>query len=359
MPKSILLVDDEPQLLASLAEFMRRQGYAVTAAESGAQALNLLVASPPDLIISDIVMEEMDGFELQRRVNALTAASIPFLFLTAKTDVETRVAGLRGGADDYVTKPFDPRELAARVDAVLHRVEQAKRDERRESEALRARILNELAGQLRISTDGLLEKLNLVLDSRFGDDLVQRQAYLRGALADANTLRQLVADMSWATARASSEPAFRMQVARIAPLVRGAAAAASRASENKGVSLSISCGGLLTGHVDGPAMTRALAGLAAAAIEAAAPGDTVALSAWRAKDGGIEFSIAASGTGAADARVSAWEDDAQGPTSALALAQQIVEGHHGRLSSVSEGGDVRRIVIWIPGHVVHHGARRE
>jgi hypothetical protein len=125
------------------------------------------------------------------------------------------------------------------------------------------------------------------------------------------------------------------------------------------VSLSISCGGLLTGQADGPAMTRALAALAEAAVDAASPGDEVAISAARARDGGIEFSIAGNRVGGAVEPRHPREDDGEPPSSALALAQQVVEGHRGRMSSVSEKDGIRRLVVWIPGHVVHHGTRRE
>ena len=130
--KRILLVDDEPQLLFSVKEYLRRVGYDVVPAESGPSALDVVIDSPPDLIISDILMEGMDGLEFQKRVNALTGDSIPFIFLTAKGDTRDRVNGLQSGADDYIVKPFEPEELEARVGAVLHRIEQTRQEERQE-----------------------------------------------------------------------------------------------------------------------------------------------------------------------------------------------------------------------------------
>jgi DNA-binding NarL/FixJ family response regulator len=124
MAKRLLLVDDEPKLLRAVAVNLREEGYEVTTARSGAEALVRLNEMMPDLVISDIRMPGMDGFKLARalRSNARTAL-IPIIFLTAKDEREDRLAGIRTGVDAYLVKPFDPEELIAVVANILSRLE--------------------------------------------------------------------------------------------------------------------------------------------------------------------------------------------------------------------------------------------
>jgi two-component system phosphate regulon response regulator PhoB len=122
MAERILLVDDEPDLLELLRVNLRQEGYEVESAEGGREALALLRRSPPDLVILDLMLPDISGTEICRQVRQdPKLASLPIIMLTAKADELDRVVGLELGADDYVTKPFSPRELALRVRAVLRR----------------------------------------------------------------------------------------------------------------------------------------------------------------------------------------------------------------------------------------------
>ncbi len=355
MAKRVLIVDDEPSLLYSLGEFFRLHGFEVQTAPSGAQALQALVETPPDLIISDILMAEMDGFAFQRRVQALTGASIPFIFLTAKTDLADRLAGLKGGADDYITKPFDPEELVMRAEAVLRRVEQTRLEEQRLLQTERSRLLAEVAAQLRAPTEEVVQKLGLALQDPRPLDSAERQRYLHEALQGAETLHQRLQDLSWATAGQEQEPLQRVPQ-RLAPILRGAAARVARLAQARGVALSLSCGGLLTANVDAPALTRALSALLESILETLPVGKEIGLSAVRSTEGGVEIAISFPGQFAPS-----WDADAAeppAPFSALHLARQVAQGHGGRLSVYGEG-DLSRYVVWIPGRVVRHVARRK
>jgi two-component system, OmpR family, response regulator len=115
----ILLVDDDADILALLSGFFRRHGHVVTTATGGAAMFEALEKQPSDLVILDVMLQEEDGFSLCRRLRA--SSRIPIIMLTAMADHTDRVVGLEIGADDYVTKPFDQRELLARVKAVLRR----------------------------------------------------------------------------------------------------------------------------------------------------------------------------------------------------------------------------------------------
>jgi DNA-binding response OmpR family regulator len=119
MPEQILLVDDEPSLRASLSYSLSRVGFRVTTAADGSSAIAQVRRDPPDLVLLDVMLPGLDGFEVCRRVRAHTQA--PVVMLTARDDPVDRVVGLEVGADDYVAKPFSLRELIARVRAQLRR----------------------------------------------------------------------------------------------------------------------------------------------------------------------------------------------------------------------------------------------
>jgi two-component system phosphate regulon response regulator PhoB len=122
MAERILVVDDEPDLLELVRVNLRQAGYEVETAETGREALERLRRAPPDLVVLDLMLPDVSGTELCRRMRAdADLADLPIIMLTAKADEVDRVVGLELGADDYVTKPFSPRELTLRVRAVLRR----------------------------------------------------------------------------------------------------------------------------------------------------------------------------------------------------------------------------------------------
>ena len=122
MPDRLLVVDDEPDLLELVRVNLSQSGYQVEVAESGEVALDLLRRSPPDLVILDLMLPDVPGTEICRRIRAdPDLQHLPVVMLTARADEVDRVVGLELGADDYVVKPFSPRELALRVRAVLRR----------------------------------------------------------------------------------------------------------------------------------------------------------------------------------------------------------------------------------------------
>lgn len=120
-PIAILLVDDERSLREPLAEYLVRQGFQVREAESAAAARTMLAQNVPDIVLLDIMMPGEDGLSLCRHL--VETRSLPTILLTAKGEAMDRIVGLEIGADDYVTKPFEPRELVARIRSVLRRAE--------------------------------------------------------------------------------------------------------------------------------------------------------------------------------------------------------------------------------------------
>jgi two-component system alkaline phosphatase synthesis response regulator PhoP len=117
--QTILVVEDEPRIAAIAADYLRHAGYVVTIAANGAQALEKASASRPDLVVLDLGLPGIDGLEVARTLRQ--RSSVPIVMVTARVEENDRLLGLELGADDYLTKPFSPRELVARVKAVLRR----------------------------------------------------------------------------------------------------------------------------------------------------------------------------------------------------------------------------------------------
>ncbi|QKD82185.1 response regulator transcription factor [Thermoleptolyngbya sichuanensis A183] len=120
--KRILIVDDDTTLRTALTRYLQNQGYLVQEAQSGLEGLTLFEQHPPDLVVSDVLMPEMDGLEFCRRLRASrTGQLVPFIFLSSRKEVDDRVQGHQMGADDYLAKPFEPKELVAKIEAQLER----------------------------------------------------------------------------------------------------------------------------------------------------------------------------------------------------------------------------------------------
>jgi DNA-binding response OmpR family regulator len=118
----ILVVEDEQSISEVVTLYLERSGYAVTAVADGRAALSAMTQEPPDLVILDLMLPGIDGWELTRRIRA--AGATPIIMLTARREESDRILGLEMGADDYVLKPFSPQELVSRVRAVLRRSQQ-------------------------------------------------------------------------------------------------------------------------------------------------------------------------------------------------------------------------------------------
>ncbi|MDD3139343.1 MAG: response regulator transcription factor [Lachnospiraceae bacterium] len=117
--KKILVVDDEPKIVEVVAAYLENSGYATLKAYNGKQALTIFQNSKPDLVILDLMLPELSGEEVCRAIRRISR--VPIIMVTAKIDEDEKIEGLNIGADDYVTKPFSPRELMARVNSLLRR----------------------------------------------------------------------------------------------------------------------------------------------------------------------------------------------------------------------------------------------
>jgi two-component system sensor histidine kinase/response regulator len=200
---TILVIDDEPAIRLGLAATIKRYGYSVITAVNGDDGFLKARQFLPDLILSDVMMPDLNGFEMKQQMSEdPLLAPIPFIFLTARTANEDRVAGIRNGADDYVTKPFVTEELMARIEAVLRRVEteqergreQVKQAARDEMEKLRRDVLQNFSHELRTPLGNVMMSLDVVVNNKFTTAEEQRE-FLRVAHSSADRLETLVADI--------------------------------------------------------------------------------------------------------------------------------------------------------------------
>src|SRR5512140_596970 len=151
MAEKILIIDDDVDTLKLVGLMLQKQGYIIAAANNGPQGLEQAEREGPDLILLDVMMPDMDGYEVAKRlrVNPLTA-NTPILMFTAKTQLDDKVTGFEAGADDYLTKPTHPTELSAHVKALLSRVTKGKMNTSPmppEKKALTVGVLSPRGGQ--------------------------------------------------------------------------------------------------------------------------------------------------------------------------------------------------------------------
>jgi len=125
-PKKILIVEDEPDIAQLVKLYLEKDGFRPTIAKTGVEGLKLVKADRPDMVILDLMLPEMDGLEICKKIRtSLDTALLPIMMLTAKAEESDTIIGLELGADDYVTKPFSPKVLFARVKALFRRLERA------------------------------------------------------------------------------------------------------------------------------------------------------------------------------------------------------------------------------------------
>ncbi len=124
----ILVVDDEASVVEVVSLYLRRDGFQVRVAADGREALTAIQTQLPSLVVLDVMLPELDGLEIMRRLRADPTSDIPVILLTARSQEVDRIYGLELGADDYVTKPFSPAELVSRVKAVLRRSQRSTQD---------------------------------------------------------------------------------------------------------------------------------------------------------------------------------------------------------------------------------------
>ena len=211
MAQKILVVDDELDSVKLIGIMLQRQGYEIVAAQSGAQALTKAQTENPDLVILDIMMPDMDGYEICRRLRANRAtANLPIIMFTAKMLVGDKVAGFQAGADDYLTKPVHPAELASRVKAVLLR---SARREPEKQVPMQAKVFGFLGSKGGVGTTTLAVNVAVALAQGPAEDQQIVLADMRSGMAA--TSLQLGLRRHGGMARLLEEPVERIEAGMV------------------------------------------------------------------------------------------------------------------------------------------------
>ena len=199
--RTILLIDDDLPLLLGLKTLLERSGYHVIARENSADGIKQAEKSQPDLIVCDVMMPKMDGYKVREAMSANPLThNIPFLFLSARASQEDKLKGFEDGADDYITKPFDPRELVARIDAVFRRQEKshqgATEEINRQIERIQSEITHNFSHELRTPMMQILMSLDMALRDKY-DDPNELKYFVETALSKSHRLYTLIDDLTF------------------------------------------------------------------------------------------------------------------------------------------------------------------
>ncbi len=193
---TILLAEDHWALQQAVKDLLSAEGYRVLAATDGAEALDLMHETRPDLIIADVMMPRMDGYELYEKVREKPEwVTIPFIFLTARAEPEDIIKGKGLGAEDYITKPFNPDELLAVVKARLERAEAIQEVAEAEFDRLRRQIVNILSHELRTPLTYIRGYTDLALEDLHGLPPEALQDFLLGIQRGTQRLSRLIEDL--------------------------------------------------------------------------------------------------------------------------------------------------------------------
>jgi signal transduction histidine kinase len=199
----ILIIDDDPALLMGVSATIKKHGYRVVTAGDGNEGFEKAKEVLPDLILSDVMMPPPNGFELRKLMSLEPQlSSIPFIFLTARSDSDDKVNAISDGADDYITKPFVTNELIARIGAVIRRVQIAEsrgRDQAKiiadaDLERVRHEILQNFHHEIRTPLTNIMMPLKLAIENKFNDTQEQNK-FLKMAMSSADRLESLTTDL--------------------------------------------------------------------------------------------------------------------------------------------------------------------
>ncbi len=197
----MLVIDDDPHMLMGLNSLLSRNGFRSVTCKDSVSSIKLSEEVHPDLIVCDVMMPLLDGFEVKEMLSSNPATcDIPFLFLSARTSQTDKLEGLGKGADDYITKPFDPRELVARIEAIFRRQEKerlaAEREMDHHIQQIQAEISHNISHELRTPITQILMSLDMVLREKYSDP-DELKWFVETALSQSYRLNGLIDDLTF------------------------------------------------------------------------------------------------------------------------------------------------------------------
>lgn len=366
MPRPrLLVVEDDPALLQGITDLLEMNGYGVWGAPDAVAALALLENERPDLILSDIMMPGIDGYELYERVRQNPAlAAVPFIFLTARGDKTDVRRGKELGADDYITKPFEEADLLAAVRGKLARRRALDASREEELAQLKRGILATLSHEFRTPLTYVINYADL-LDKGEGEVSPEEfRQFMQGIRKGADRLHRLVVDFITLVELQTGEARTVLQFRRrwiddMGPWLRILGKRYVETARARGLALAIDVpDGLPALQIDEEYLANALGRLLDNAIKFSRPdSQRVALRA-RAEPDALRIEVEDDGIGIQEADVPALfrmftqldrtRMEQQGSGSGLAICKGLVELHAGRVSLRSTPGVGSTFTVWLP-----------
>jgi DNA-binding response OmpR family regulator len=218
-PRVILVIDDDQTMLLGLQTLLTRNKYNVTICEDSPSSIQLAGESQPDLIICDIMMPKMDGFKIREAIASNAATKdIPFLFLSARDTQSDKLRGFQEGVDDFITKPFDPEELLARIHAIFRSQERDQekvlREMSRQIERLQSEVSQNLSDGIQAPISQILLSLETILREKYHDP-ERLEQYVETVTTQSNRLNMLANDLKFLNAYENGSILYMRQVVDI------------------------------------------------------------------------------------------------------------------------------------------------
>lgn len=360
----ILVAEDHAPLRRAICKILEKEGYTVLAAGNGAEALALMEQTPCDLILADIMMPEMDGYALYQAVRAHAEwATVPFVFLTARAEKDDVLKGKRLGAEDYITKPFDPQELLIVVRARLERGGHVRQAARAEFEQLKTQIITILGHELRTPLTFVMGYTDLALEEVATLPPAEMERFLHGIQRGTERLNRLVEDLLMALQLDSGQAERAFQ--KVAQLRRDLDAVVERAVQkyaaqaaNRQVTMETEKQGELPPvRLSEEFFADALGRLIDNAIKFSPPGGRVRVT-TRTADGWAEIAVADEGIGIAAEeiphiferfhQIGREQIEQQGVGLGLSIARDLIRLHGGEIVVDSQPGAGSTFTIRLP-----------
>jgi signal transduction histidine kinase len=349
-PPKVLVIDDEEIARISCQRVLKREGIQVAMAASGREGLEMLMRQPPDLVLVDLKMPEMDGVEVARRVRSYDP-NIVTIIITGYATIESAVAVMKEGAYDYLPKPFTPDELIIVVRRGLEkrRLDQESRALREEKAAMERNFITMVTHQLRSPLGAIFQYLEVLLSDIGGELSEMQREMLERARERLEGLLQLINDWLDMSRIQAGEILHRLQPVALASCIDAAMTGLDFAAGQKGVSLTTEIGAdLPTVHVDPDTFREVLSNLISNAIKYNRPEGYVRVRAAE-REGWVVVDVEDSGYGIEEKEIPfvfeqffRSKDKAvrkqEGTGLGLAIVERIVRAHGGKIEVKSEYG---------------------
>jgi two-component system sensor histidine kinase/response regulator len=355
----IFIVDDVPGNLQVLIHILKQEEYRIAAAGNGHQALDMIPAARPDLVLLDVMMPGMDGYEVCRQLKTNPAAAdIPIIFLTAKAETEDIVKGFETGAVDYVTKPFNPAELLARVKTHLEL--KFSREKLTDLIAARDKFFSIIAHDLRNPVQNLILSSDLLRNSYDSFDEAERMDYIQGINNSANHISSLLETLlDWSRVQSGTMELYREKI-DIASLAADNINLLKENAVKKNINVSSQIPANTFAFADKNMIGTVIRNLVSNAVKFTNPGGEVKITAIPASTGNfIEITVSDNGIGIKEVDIAGLfridvhtktrgTANEKGTGLGLLLCKEFIEKNKGSIKVVSTPGKGSDFTFTLP-----------